>query len=150
MSRHVLCNLLPPRRLKGHKNIGRLPEMRELQEKMAELIRHAERQAADPVQREIVLNLQDAQVISSSLINELIRISLRLRMSERRLLLTNVQPHVCEVLRLLRLDRTFEYRPAVAVCEGIEQASTAIEHRRDPAQKIAGFFLRRSALRSLS
>ncbi len=130
--------------------MGRFPEMLELQEKIAELIREVERQAGDPIQREIVLDLQHTQVISSFFINELIRIRLRLRMTERRLLLTNVQPHVCEVLRLLRLDRTFEYQPAVAVCEETEQASAAFKHRLDPTHKVAGFFLRRFALRSLS
>jgi len=128
--------------------------MLELQEKIVELIREVERQAGDPLQPEVVLDLSEMQVISSYLINELIRISLRLRLTERRLLLTNVQPHVCEILRLLRLDRTFEYQPAVLVCHETEQASPAIKHRRDPAQKTGGFFLRRFAnrfaLRSLS
>ena len=128
--------------------------MLELQEKIVELVREAERQAGEPSQLEVVLDMSETPMISSYLINELIRISLRLRMTERRLLLTNVDPQVCEVLRLLRLDRTFEYQPAVVACEQTGQASAAIKQRFDPAEKSGGFFLRRFAsrfaLRSLS
>ncbi len=128
--------------------------MLELHENIDELMRDVERQAGNPLQPEVVLDLNETPMISSHLINELIRISLRLRMTERRLLLINVQPPVCEVLRLLRLDRTFEYQPAVLVCEKTEQQSPAIKHRMEAAEKSGGFFLRRFAsrfaLRSLS
>ena len=99
-----------------------------------------------------MLDMADMQVISSQFVNELIRINLRLRMSERHLLMTGVQPTVCEVLKLLRLDRTFDYEPA-AICAENEQTSPAIKQRFDAAEKNTSFFLRkfasRFALRSL-
>ena len=120
--------------------------MIEQQSHWAELLGDLERQASDPQQSELILDLQETQTISSFFINELIRISLRLRMTDRRLLIVNVQPHVCEVFRLLRLDRTFEFVP-VPVCAETEQASAANKHRVDAAEKAGTFFLKRFASR---
>ncbi len=125
--------------------------MIELTERISDLLRELERQVKDPLQREVVLDMAECTVFSSQFVNELIRTNLRLRMSERRLLLINVPPHVCETLRLLRLDRTFDFQPA-PICIENEQASPAIKQRFDAAEKSQTFFLRkfvsRFALRS--
>ncbi len=120
--------------------------MLEQQSQLSELLSDLERQVCDPLLCEVVLDLAETQVISSFFINELIRVSLRLRMTDRRLLLINVQPSVCEVLKLLRLDRTFEFE-SIPVCDETGQASATIKQRTDPAQKARTFFLRRFASR---
>lgn len=126
--------------------------MIELQDRISEILLDLERQISDPLLREVVLDMAEMPVIASNFVNELIRINLRLRMTERRLLLTNVQPTVCEVLRLLRLDRTFDFESA-PVCVENEQASLAIRQRFDAGEKTSSFLLRkfasRFALRSL-
>ena len=116
------------------------------QTQLSELLCILESQTNDPQRTEVVLDLTETQAISSFFINELIRANLRLRMTDRRLLLVNVQPCVCEVLRLLRLDRTFEYEPA-KICSESGQESAAIKHRVDPAENPGTFFLRRFASR---
>ncbi len=120
--------------------------MLDLQSRISELLSEAERQACDPNELEVVLDLAELSVISSQFINELIRINLRLRMTDRRMLLVNVEPPVCEVLRLLRLDRTFEYIP-IAVCNENGQESAVLKHRIDAAEKSGNYFLRRFAAR---
>ncbi len=120
--------------------------MIELQERISNMLLELERQISNPLQPVVVLDLAEMPIISSNLINELIRTNLRLRMSERRLLLKNVQPTVCEMLKLLRLDRTFEYESA-PVCVENEQSSPAIRQRFDAAEKTTSFFLRKFASR---
>lgn len=126
--------------------------MVELQDRISEILREAERQTGEPRRAEVVLDMAETQGISSHFVNEMIRINLRLRMSERRLRLINVPPNICEVLKLLRLDRSFDCEPAPCCVEN-EQASPTIKQRRDAAEKSATFFLRkfasRFALRSL-
>lgn len=127
--------------------------MIELEDRISEVLLELERQVSDPLLSEIVVDMADMPVLTSHFVNELIRTNLRLRMTERSLLLVNVQPTACEVLKLLRLDRTFDYKPA-PTCEENEQASPAIRQRFDAAEKSPSFFLRkfasRFALRSLS
>lgn len=120
--------------------------MVEVQERISQMLLELERKISDPMQHEVVLDLAETPVFSSQFVNELIRINLRLRMTERRLLLINVQPTACEVLRLLRLDRTFDFEPAL-VCVENEQSSAAIKQRFDPAEKTPSFFLRKFASR---
>jgi len=120
--------------------------MIELQERISVMLLELERQISDPLQRDVILDMAETLVFSSNFVNELIRINLRLRMTERRLLLINVQPTVCEMLKLLRLDRTFDFEPA-PVCVENEQASPAIKQRFDAAEKTASFFLRKFASR---
>ena len=113
--------------------------MIDLHEHSSAMLLELERQISDPLQTAVVLDLAETAIISSYFVNQLIRINLRLRMTERRLVLINVQPTVCEVLKLLRLDRTFDYEP-VPICEGIEQASSAIRQRFDAPKKLPLFF----------
>ena len=120
--------------------------MIELHGRISDMLLGLERQISDPLQLEVVLDLAETPVISSHFVNELIRINLRLRMAERRLLLINVQPTVCEMMKLLRLDRTFEYKP-IPVCVENEQASPAIKQRFDASEKTSSFFLRKFASR---
>ncbi len=120
--------------------------MIDCQERISGMLQELERQVSDSLQREIVLDMAETQVFSSHFVNELIRMNLRLRMSERRLVLINVQPTVCEALKLLRLDRTFDYEPAV-VCDENEQTSPPIKQRFDAAEKTSNFFLRKFASR---
>lgn len=120
--------------------------MVELQERISELFLEVERQICNPLQTIVVLDLAETPIISSHFVNELIRINLRLRMTERRLLLINVQPTVCEMLKLLRLDRTFDYEPT-RVCIENEQPSPAIKQRFDANKKTPSFFLRKFASR---
>ena len=120
--------------------------MLERQSQLSDLLRNLECQVGDPLRSEVVLDLAETHVISSFFINELIQVSLRLRMTERRLVLVNVQPSVCEVLKLLRLDRTFEVQP-IAICEESEQSSATFRQRTDPPQNQNSFFLRRFASR---
>ena len=118
--------------------------MVELQECVSDMLLELERQICDPLQHDVLLDLVETRRISSHFVNELIRINLRLRMTERRLLLINVQPTVCEVLKLLRLDRTFDYEP-VPDCVENEQPSPPIKQRFDAAQKTSSFLLRISS-----
>ena len=118
--------------------------MVELQEPVSDMLLELERQICDPLQHDVVLDLVETLSISSHFVNELIRINLRLRMTERRLLLINVQPTVCEVLKLLRLDRTFDYEP-VPDCVGNKQPSLPIKQRLDAAQKTSTFLRRFSS-----
>lgn len=118
--------------------------MVELQERVSDMLLELERQICDPLQHDVVLDLVETLSISSHFVNELIRINLRLRMTERRLLLINVQPTVCEVLKLLRLDRTFDYE-TVPDCVENKQPSLPIKQRLDAAQKTSTFLRRFSS-----
>ena len=120
--------------------------MIELQERISVMLQELERQISDPLQHDVVLDMAETFVFSSHFVNELIRINLRLRMTERRLLLVNVQPPVCELLKLLRLDRTFDFEPP-PVCVENEQARPTIKQRFDAAEKSSSFFLRKFASR---
>ena len=118
--------------------------MVELQEHISDILLELERKIRDPLLHDVVLDMAETPVISSRFVNELIRINLRLRMTERRLLLINVQPTVCELLKLLRLDRTFDFEP-VPVCIENEQPCLAIKQRNNAAEKTSFFFLRKSS-----
>ncbi len=116
--------------------------MVELQDCMTAMLLELERQIGDPLRLEIVLDMAETPVISSGFVNELIRVNLRMRMSGRRLLLINVQPTICEVFKLLRLDRTFDFEP-IPICIENKHASSTIKQTSDPAQKTSNLFLRK-------
>jgi anti-anti-sigma regulatory factor len=126
--------------------IGTGRAMIETRDRISELMLELENQISDPRLREVVLDMADLPIISSRFVNDLIRINLHLRMTERHLLLINVQPTVCELLKLLRLDRTLDYQ-LVPICDENEQASLAIRQRFDSTEKPTSFFLRKFASR---
>jgi anti-anti-sigma regulatory factor len=104
---------------------------------------------ADLSCREIVLDFQHFPRISSRLINELIGTHLELRLHDRSLRLVNVQPEVCNVFKLLRLDRTLDFSE-VSQCSESKHVSPVLAHRVDDAEKNSAFFLRRFAVRTLA
>lgn len=116
--------------------------MLKLQESIADLLLELERQIGDPSQLEVVLDLSETPIITSNFVNELIRINLRLRMDERRLLLINVQPLLSEMLKLWRLDRTFDYEPT-PVCAENGQASPSNRQQSGATLKTPSIFLQK-------
>jgi anti-anti-sigma regulatory factor len=120
--------------------------MAELKGRQTNLLAELERQIGDPLKLEVILDMAETPIISSQFVNELIRTNLRLRMTERRLLLINVQPTVIELLKLLRLDRTFDCEP-VPNCIENEQTSAVIKQRFDATEKTSFFLLRKFASR---
>ena len=103
---------------------------------------------ADPKCREIVVDFEQFPLISSRLINELIRTHLQLRLSDRSMRLVNVLPHIAEVLKLLRIDRTIEFSE-VPICIESGQPSKLIKQRVDRPENLPTDFLR-VASRTLS
>ncbi len=73
------------------------------------------RRAANLKDGEVVADLSEVRNISSRELGELVKIHLRLRQDDRRLVLENVQSFVMDIFELTRINRLVEVRTTHSV-----------------------------------